>query len=164
MLADNRAESIWETTRSVLDETETAGLLVFAALAISLAIAGVRHAVLLTVLFVTGTALTYGLLADFSDLLFGFWGTFGLVALPLLILAAWLLRRAAPAVGNGLPLLFLLLGVVYPCVAGLDPSRQPLYLNLCALGVLLFTAKLLVQRIAEDKARSEAAAPASSPA
>jgi hypothetical protein len=59
----------------------------------SLAIAGVRQAVLLTILFVTGSAFAYGLLADFSDLLFGFWGTFVVVLLPLLTLCAGLLLR-----------------------------------------------------------------------
>ena len=46
---------------------------------------------------------------------------------------------------------FVLFGVVYPCLAGLDSTRQPLYLNLCALGLLVFTAKLLTQRLAENK-------------
>jgi hypothetical protein len=36
--------------------------------------------------------------------------------------------------------LFLIYGVVYPCLAGLDGSRQALYLNLCALALLLFAA------------------------
>jgi hypothetical protein len=129
-----------ETTRAVLNETENAWLLVFAALGLGLTIAGARQAVLLTVLFMTGAALAYGLLADFSDLLFGFWGTFVLVLLPLFVLGAGLLRRAAPGAGAGLAGLWLVLGVVYPCVAGLDAGRQPLYLNLCALGLLLYTA------------------------
>ena len=64
-----------ETTRAVLGEVGDAWLLVFGALALSLTLAQARHAVLLTVLFATATALGYGLLADFSDLLFGFWGT-----------------------------------------------------------------------------------------
>jgi len=144
-----------ETTRAVLNQTENAWLLVFAALALSLAIAGVRQAVLLTILFVTGTAFAYGFLADFSDLLFGFWGTFVLVLLPLFILCAGLLTRVAPAAGKGLVLQFILLGVAYPCVAGLDPTHQPLYLNLCALGLLLFTASLLRQRLADDTAQDQ---------
>src|SRR5450756_2183892 len=121
-----------ETTRAVLNQTDNAWLLVFAALALSLAIAGVRHAVLLTILLVTGTAFAYGLLADFSDLLFGFWGTFAVVLVPLFTVCAGLLRRIAPAAGKGLAIQFILYGVGYPCLAGLDPSRQPLYLNLCA--------------------------------
>ena len=140
-----------ETTRAVLNQTENAWLLVFAALGLSLATASVRQAVLLTILFVTGTAFAYGLLADFSDLLFGFWGTFALVLLPVFTLCAGLLLRVAPAAGKGLAVQFILFGVAYPCVAGLDASRQPLYLNLCALGLLLFTARLLMQRLADEK-------------
>jgi len=153
-----------ETTRAVLNQTENAWLLVFAALALSLAIAGVRQAVLLTILFVTGTALAYGLLADFSDLLFGFWGTFVLVLVPLFTLCAGWLRRVAPAAGNGLAVQLLLFGVAYPCVAGLDASRQPLYLNLCALGLLLFTAQLLRQRRADEKDQTPPPAAAQPPA
>ena len=128
-----------EITRAVLNHTEDAWLLVFAALGLTLAIAAVRQAVLLTVLFATAMALAYGLLADFSDLLFGFWGTFGLVLLPLFALYAVLLGRFAPAAGKGLAVQLLLFGAVYPCLAGLDANRQSLYLNLCALGLLLFT-------------------------
>ncbi len=144
-----------ETTRAVLNQTENAWLLVFAALALSMAIANVRHAVLLTILFVTGTAFAYGLLADFSDLLFGFWGTFVLVLLPLFTLCAGLLLRVTPTAGRGLAAQFLLLGVVYPCVAGLDANHQPLYLNLCALGLLLFSAWLLRQRLADENPQTQ---------
>ena len=146
-----------ETTRAVLEETENAWLLVFAALALSMAIAGVRHAVLLTILFLTGTAFGYGLLANFSDLLFGFWGTFLLIVVPMFAAAAILLRRVAPEAGKGLAVQFILFGVVYPCLAGLDPVRQPLYLNLCALGLLVFTAKLLVRRLGEEKPQEQPA-------
>jgi len=129
-----------ETTRAVLNETENAWLLLFAAVALALAITGTRQTVLLTILFGTATALAYGLVADFSDLLFGFWGTFVVVLLPLFVACAMGLRRAAPATGKGLATIVLVCGVVYPCVAGLDSVRQPLYLNLCVLGLLLFTA------------------------
>ena len=138
-----------ETTRAVLNHTEDAWLLMFAALGLSLAIAAARHAVLLTILFATATALAYGLLADFSDLLFGFWGTFGLMLLPLFALYAVMLVRIASAVGKGLAVQLLVFGVAYPCLAGLDPGRQSLYLNLCALGLLLFTAwRLYLTRLA----------------
>ena len=146
-----------ETTRAVLNQAENAWLLVFAAVAMSLAIAGVRQAVLLTILFVTGTAFAYGLLADFSDLLFGFWGTFVVVLLPLLTLCAGLLLRIAPAAGRGLAVQLILLEVVYPCAAGLDPARQPLYLNLCALILLLFIAWLLKRRLADDQPPADTA-------
>ncbi|HEV2692414.1 MAG TPA: hypothetical protein VG347_05910 [Verrucomicrobiae bacterium] len=144
-----------ETTRAVLNQTENAWLMVFAALALSMAIAGVRHAVLLVILFVTGTAFAYGLLANFSDLLFGFWGTFVIILVPLFTVCAALLLRVAPAAGKGLAGQFILFGVVYPCVAGLDPARQPLYLNLCALGLLAFTAQLLVRRLADEKTEAQ---------
>jgi hypothetical protein len=140
-----------ETTRAVLEETENAWLLVFAALTFSLAIAGVRQAVLLIILFATWTAFGYGLLANFSDLLFGFWGTFVVILMPFFGVSTLFLRRAAPATGNGLAVQFILFGVLYPCLAGLDPVRQPLYLNLCALGLLVFIAQLLIQRLAENK-------------
>ena len=148
-----------ETTRAILNQTEDAWLLIFAALGLSLAIAGVRQAVLLTILFATGTAFAYGLLADFSDLLFGFWGTFVLVLLPVFTVCAWLLIRVAPTAGKGLAVQFLLISLAYPTVAGLDASRQPLYLNLCALGLLLFTSWLLRQRMACDKNESQPLVP-----
>ncbi|HSY18073.1 MAG TPA: hypothetical protein VK815_07050, partial [Candidatus Acidoferrales bacterium] len=144
-----------ETTRAVLDETENAWLLVFAALALSMAIAGVRHAVLLVILFAAGTAFGYGLLANFSDLLFGFWGTFVVILVPLFTMSTLLLLRVAPEAGHGLAMQFVLFGVVYPCLAGLDPARQPLYLNLCALGLLVFTAQLLVRRLGDEKTEGQ---------
>jgi hypothetical protein len=140
-----------ETTRAVLSEIEDAWLFLFAILLLSLTLASVRHAVLLTILFATATAFGYGLLADFSDLLFGFWGTVTLILLPQFTLLASLLKRAAPEIGKRLAVQFLLFGVVYPSVAGLDSNRQSLYLNLCALAFLSFTALLLVKRLANEK-------------
>ena len=140
-----------ETTRAVLNQTDNAWLLVFAVLALSLTLANVRHAVLLTILFSTATAFGYGLLADFSDLLFGFWLTAALVLLPLFAVLAKLLLRTAPAAGKGLAGQFLLFGVAYPCLAGLDADRQSLYLNLGAAGFLSFTAWLLLKNLAAEK-------------
>jgi len=131
-----------ETTRAVLGQAEDAWLLLFSALALCLVIIGARHAVLLTIAFGAAAALGYGLLADFSDLLFGFWATFALVLLPLFGFYAFMLRRVTPIAGKGLAGMFLLFGVFYPCVAGLDASRQGLYLDLCTLGLLLFTGWL----------------------
>jgi hypothetical protein len=132
-----------ETTRAVLSKIEDAWVFIFAILLLALTLAANRHAVLLTILFATATAFGYGLLADFSDLLLGFWGTAIVILLPLFLLLASLLRRTAPETGNKLAGLFLLFGVVYPTVAGLDSSRESLYLNLCALVFLSFTAWLL---------------------
>jgi len=127
-----------ETTRAVLYETERAWLLLFALLALSLTIAAVPHAVPLTILFGTAVAFGYGLLADFSDLLFGFWGTAALILLPLFLTLAWLLFRAAKNIGRSLAAQLLLFGIVFPCVAGLDASRQTLYLDLCGVTFLAF--------------------------
>lgn len=128
-------------TNAVLAEIERAWVLLVAMLALSLTLAAVRHAVLLTALFGAATAFAYGLLADFSDLLFGFWGTGGLVLLPLFALMTWLLLRVVGmSVGRPLAVQLILFGIVYPCVAGLDPNRQSLYLNLCAL---MFLALLI---------------------
>ncbi len=140
-----------ETTRAVLNEADDSWLLVFALLALSFTLANVRHAVLLTILFSTATAFGYGLLADFSDLLFGFWGTAVLVLLPLFGLLAWLLMRTAPSLGKSLAAFFLLFAVVYPCLAGLDEDRQMLYLNLSALALLTFIAWQLTKHLREDK-------------
>jgi len=139
------------TTCAVLNETGDAWLLVFAVLGLSFTLTGVRHTLLLAILFATATAFGYGLLADFSDLLFGFWGTAILILLPLFGLLAILLMRAAPQNGKWIAAQFLLFGVVYPCVAGLDDSRQSLYLNLCALEFLSFTAWLLIKHLATEK-------------
>jgi len=139
-----------ETTRAVLNQTDDAWLFVFAVIALSLTLANVRHAVLLTVLFTTATAFGYGLLAGFSDLLLGFWGTAIFILLPLFALLARLLTRIAPLAGKWLALQFLLFGVIYPCLAGLDSDRQALYLNLCALLFLSFTAWLLVKNLVDE--------------
>jgi hypothetical protein len=137
------------TTRAVLEKTGDAWLCVFAVLGLSLTLSGTRLAVLLTVLFSSATAFGYGLLAGFSDLLFGFWGTAALVLLPLFILLAMLLIRIVPRSGKWVAVQFLLFAIVYPCIAGLDSDRQSLYLNLCALEFLAFTAWLLVKCLGE---------------
>jgi hypothetical protein len=139
------------TTNAVLGEIERAWVLLFAMLALSLTLAAVRHAVLLTVLFGAATAFAYGLLGDFSDLLFGFWGTGGLVLLPSFALLAWLNMRAVQgSVGRWVGLQMILIGIVYPCVAGLDGERQSLYLNLCAVLFLGFAASLLMRQLAQQ--------------
>ena len=136
-----------EITRAVLYEVERAWLLLFALLALSLTLAAVPHAVPLTILFSTAVAFGYGLLADFSDLLFGFWGTATLILLPLFLFLAWLLRRVAGPVGQWLAAQLLLFSIAFPCLAGLDSDRATLYLDLCGLGFLGFIAWLLVKRL-----------------
>jgi hypothetical protein len=139
------------TTSAILDQTSDAWLLVFAVLTLSLTLAGARHTVLLAILFSTATAFGYGLLADFSDLLFGFWGTAVLILVPFFALLALLVARAAPQNGKWIAAQFLLFGLVFPCVAGLDDARQSLYLNLCALEFLAFTAWMLIKYQAGEK-------------
>ena len=136
------------TTRAVLGETERAWLLIFAMLGLTLTLAQIPHAVLITLLFGFATALAYGLLGGFSDLLFGFVGTAVLVLLPSLLALAKLLMRTTPGVASKLlALQFLTVGVLYPCLGGLDSDRQTLYLNLCAAGFLGYTAWLLATRL-----------------
>ena len=59
-------------TNAVLDETDRGWLLVIAMLLLTLTLAGVEHAVILSLLFSATIAFAYGVLADFSDMLFGF--------------------------------------------------------------------------------------------
>jgi hypothetical protein len=130
-----------ETTNTVLGEVERGWLLVFAMLVFGLTLAGTGQAVLLSVLFGAAGACAYGLLGDFSDLLFGFWGTAVLILLPGFVVLAWLLTKLAPPVSaNLLALQLLLFGILYPCVAGLDVDRQSLYFNVAALLFLALAA------------------------
>jgi hypothetical protein len=146
------------TTRAVLAQVDGAWLFVFALLALTFTLAGIRQAPLLTLLFATATAFGYGLLADFSDLLLGFWLTALFIVLPLFLLLAHLLRRVAPQAGKWLAPQFLLFSIVYPCLAGLDDDRETLYLNLCALAFLAFAAAQIVKQvIAERTAATEPA-------
>jgi len=137
-----------EITNAVLGETERAWLFIFAMLALTLTVAQVRHTVLLTILFGAATAFAYGLLGDFSDLLFGFVGTAVLIMIPFLLVLAKLLTRLTTGVAiKALALQFLIVGILYPCAAGLDAGRQTLYLNLCAVDSLVFTAWVLASRL-----------------
>ena len=137
-----------ELTTAVLGEVERGWLLIFTMLILGFTIAGVSHAVLLSVLFGATAACAYGLLGDCSDLLLGFWGTAALVLLPAFILLAWLLKRVEPRpVANALAFQFLLFGVVYPLAAGLDFDRQSLYFDISALVFLALAAWQLLQRL-----------------
>ncbi|PYK98271.1 MAG: hypothetical protein DME19_13185 [Verrucomicrobia bacterium] len=153
-----------EMTNAVLGETERAWLLLFAILASTLALAQVRHAVLISILFGAATAFAYGLLGDFSDLLFGFLGTTGLILVPLLLVLAKLLTRVTRGTAiKALALLFLVIGILYPCAAGLDSGRQTLYLNLCAVGSLGFMAWVLASRLRNRSEEQTRANPAAQP-
>ncbi len=163
------------TTSAVLAEVERGWLLIFAMLVFGLTLAvvydrrpipqadrrasqdaevigcpcGRRVAIgaLLSVLFAAATACIYGLMGDFSDFLFGFWGTAAFILLPMFVFLAWLLARTAPASGRLLALQLLLFGILYPSVAGFDTERQTLYFNLCGLAFLALAAWQLFRRL-----------------
>jgi hypothetical protein len=136
-----------EITNAVLAEVERGWLLTFAMLVLGLTLAGASQAVLLSVLFGAAAACGYGLLGDFSDFLLGFWGTATLILVPAFALLAWLLTRFVPgSSARWVALQFLVFGILYPCVAGLDSDRQSLYFNLAALVFLAFAACRLIRR------------------
>ncbi len=154
------------TTNGVLGETERAWLLLYAALMFGLVLgslgndwkflpvpaganaaqvysqSAIASAVLLCIFFGAATACGYAMLADFSDVLFGFWGTAILVLVPMFLGLSWLLTRIAPVrTARLLEIQLLLFGLLYPLAAGLDSERQSLYFNLClliALGLIAF--------------------------
>jgi len=140
-----------ETTSAVLEEVERGWLLLFATLLLGLTLAQANHGVLLTVLFGAAGACVYGLLGDFSDVLFGFWGAASFIMVPAFALLAWLLIRVAPR-GSARLLAFqcLLFGLLYPCLAGLDTDRQSLYFNLAALSFLGFAAWQLASTVSRS--------------
>jgi hypothetical protein len=137
-----------ELTSAVLAEVERGWLLVFATLVFSLTVAGARQAVLVSVLFGAAMACGYGLLGDFSDLVLGFWGTATLIVLPTFVLLAWLLTQLAPwPVGRLLACQFLVFGIVYPGLAGLDAERQALYFDLSAVLFLAVAGSQLLRKL-----------------
>ena len=151
-------------THAVLGEIERAWLLIFALLAMTLTLMQVRHAVLLSILFGAATAFAYGLLGDFSDLLFGFVVTAALILIPLLLVLAKLLTRVTGGVAiRALALQFLIIGILYPCAAGLDSGRQTLYLNLCAVSSLGFTGWVLATRLRNRSAEQTSTDAAAQP-
>ncbi len=136
-----------ETTNAVLAEVERGWLLIFGALVLGLPLAKAPHGILISVLLSAAGACGYGLLGDFNDFLFGFWGAAGFILLPVFALLAWILLRLAPSTsGRLLAVQWLLFGIVYPCVAGLDSERQSLYFDLAALVFLAAAAWQLMQR------------------
>jgi hypothetical protein len=137
-----------ETTNAVLAEAERGWTLITALLLLGLTLANVRHAPLLGVLFASAVAFGFGVLGDFSDLLFGFWGTASVVFLPLLLVLAWFVRRIVNGpTGRWLATLMLVFGLLYPVAAGLDDARQSLYLNVCGFLFLAFTGWQLADEL-----------------
>lgn len=135
-------------TNAVLAEAERGWTMLAALLLLGLTLAKIRHAPLLGALLAAGVALGFGMLGDFSDLLLGFWGTALIVFLPLLLLLAWLVKKVAGGTtGILLAGLLLVFGMFYPVAAGLDAARQSLYLNVCGLLFLAFTARQLADEL-----------------
>lgn len=134
-------------TGAVLAEVERAWLLIFATLMLTMTLTATPHSVLLTVMFSVATGFVYGLLGDFSDVLFGFIGTAALVQIPLLVILSLFLRKLVPSAGKRFWLLPLFFGILYPLLAGLDEVRQTLYLNVCAAALLIFIAWLLARQL-----------------
>jgi hypothetical protein len=136
------------TTNAVLGEAERGWTMITALLLLGMTLAKVRHAALLGVMFASALALGFGVLGDFSDLLFGFWGAALIVFLPLLVLLAWFVRRVVgDQTGTLLAALLLTFGLIYPMAAGLDAARQSLYLNICGGLFLAFTARQLADEL-----------------
>lgn len=135
-----------ETTNAVLRETERSWMLIFALLVLGMTFTTQSHGVLISLLFASATALGYGFLGDFSDLLFGFWGTAAVILVPSFAFLAWLLRKILPGMNGSLMAGQLLLyGLLLPCLAGMDSDRQTLYLNVCIGIFLAFTAWLVMR-------------------
>ena len=129
------------TMNAVLGESSTAWTLLFAGMISGLTLAGVRRAALLSVFIGVASAFAYGLLGNFHDIVFGFLGSAVVVLVPVFALLAWLVMRAAGGTtGKLLAGELVAFGVVYPVLAGLDPDRQALHLNVCAAGLLAMMA------------------------
>lgn len=147
-----------ERTNAVLGETERSWLLIFALLVLGLTVAAVKNSVVISMLFGAATALGYGLLGDFSDLLFGFWGTAILILVPIFILLGKLLRKVIPGTtGRLISLQLFTYGILLPCIAGLDSDRRSLYLNICAILFLAFAAWQLMNQWRNEPPRTATA-------
>jgi hypothetical protein len=133
-----------EATNLLLAEVERGWLLVFSMLILGLTLSAIPHAVLVSIFFAVASACVYGLMADFSDVLFGIWGAAALIIAGFVSLA-WLLKRVVPLTGHVLASQLLLFGILYPCIAGLDNNRQTLYFNICAVLFLVATAWQLIR-------------------
>lgn len=132
-----------KTMNAVLAETSTAWTLVFSVVVAGLTLAGARQPVLISILVGAAVAFGYGLLGNFHDIVYGFWGSAALILLPLFVALAWVVARAGSGlIASALPLF----GAIYPCLAGLDSGRQPLYLNVCTFLFLALMAWLLSTR------------------
>jgi hypothetical protein len=134
-------------TNAVLNEADRGWLLTFAALLLTLILFNVSYPPLITVLFSSATAFACGLMSDVSDLALGFWGAAAVIFVPLFGALVALLPRVLEGVpGKLLAVQLILYSAIYPIVAGLDPGRQSLYLNICGLALLTLIAWHLSSR------------------
>jgi hypothetical protein len=134
-----------ELTGAVLAEAEKGWVLLFAAVVLGGTLATGANAALLAVLIASAMAISYGLVADASDYVFGFWGSAAIILVPVLVGLSWLVRRWDDS--RWLVLQLVVFGLAYPCLAGLDGDRQTLYLNLSAGLLLLATGKRLLKNL-----------------
>jgi hypothetical protein len=152
------------TTSAVLNEIERGWLLIFASLILGFTLTQTNYSVLLIVLFGAATACGYGLLADFSDLLFGFWGTAALVFVPFLCLVTAFLKKFVPErIWRVLAVELMVFGVIYPSIAGLDSDRQTLYFNVAAVVFLALAAFQLACRLGGSDAAAKRPDPKTAP-
>ena len=134
-----------ELTGAVLGEMRKGWVLLFAAVLLGLTLGGQRHAALLATFVGSGAAVATGLLANLSDTPLGFWGALGVIVVPVLVGLAVTLRRAGA--GAGLMVEAAVCGLVYPILAGLDPERELLYLNLVTALFLVSAGGQFVRRM-----------------
>jgi len=147
-IALSRPEQPGKVMDAVLAETPTAWTLLFAATVFGLSLTGIRLAVLFDILVGAAAVFAYGLLGNFHDIVFGFWGSLVVVLVPLFALLTWMVTRAvAGTAGKLLAMELILFGILYPSLAGLDAEHQMLYLNLCAVVLLVITTWQIVQWI-----------------
>ena len=125
-----------ETTSAVLAEAGRGWVLLFVALVLGTATSGGATSALRSVLMGIAAALAFGLMGDISDSFLGFWGSAIVVLVPAFCLLSALAGKLA---GKLVAIEVIAFGLIYPCVAGFDASRQTLYLNVCA-GLLLAVA------------------------
>ena len=138
-----------------LDETDKAWVLQFAAVLLGLTLArGAAIGALGSTLVGAAVALGYGLIGDLSDTWLGFWGAYLAILTPLLFVLGFILTRTVKGVeGRMIAGELICFGLVFPCLAGLDQNHQMLYLNACALILLITAAGQLADRRGTEFAR-----------
>jgi hypothetical protein len=132
---------------AILGEVEIGWVLLFAAALLGLTLGESRWPALAAVLLSAGVAMAYGLVSNLFDSPIGFWGAAAVVLMPCFAGVAWLAIRWLRGIeGKLLAGLLVLVGLVYPLVAGLDVERDALYLDLAGLLLLGMAAVQLTKR------------------